>query len=48
LDGANKLGMYTIKINRSQPLYANIKNTSLYWDLEVNNLEELLFLFKTT
>jgi len=48
LDGANKLGMYTIKINRSQPLYASIKNTSLYWDLEVNNLEELLSLFKTT
>jgi len=47
LDGAAELGLFTIKINRCQPSYASIKNQSLYWDLEVNSLKELEYLFNT-
>lgn len=41
LDGAGEVGMFAIKINRIRPGYANVKNESLHWDLEVDDLDEL-------
>jgi FMN phosphatase YigB (HAD superfamily) len=47
LDGANELGIYTIKVNRPRAPYANLANESRHWDYEVNDLEELRALFES-
>ncbi len=46
LDGAREVGMYTIKVKRPRGPYANLKDESLDWDREVDNLQELRVLFE--
>lgn len=46
LDGAREVGLCTVKIERARPSYANLKNESLDWDVEVGNLAELHSLFR--
>ena len=41
LDGAREVGLFTIKIKRPRPPYANLKNESLDWDLAVESIAEL-------
>lgn len=41
LDGAREVGLYCIRIRRTRPPYSNIKNESLDWDREINNIKEL-------
>jgi putative hydrolase of the HAD superfamily len=47
LDGARQVGMYTIKINRPSAPYTNLKKSSLHWDMEVKELQELKLLFES-
>jgi len=47
LDGARQVGLDTIKIKQSRRPYKNLKNESLDWDLEVNDLAVLRSLFQS-
>ena len=48
LDGARKVGLFTVKIDVERPPYGNLKNESIDWDIEVKNLGQLRTLFKET
>lgn len=45
LEGAMKVGLYTIRINHPRAPYANPQNKSEKWDMEVDNLEEIMLMF---
>ena len=48
LDGARDVGLFTVKIIVERPPYGNLKNESIDWDIEVNDLGQLRALFQET